>query len=127
MAEKQTWLQRQLASLSAGWRAPDTGEAPRNVASRLGSSFRRATITLRKTLGITTGDAFEGSGPDRRRAAARLIGDEGYDFVEKDGLQGRDLQSTVEKKYRGQVASGLTQASSRAVGSSLYDAPGYDE
>ena len=119
-----TWFQR----LTAGFRALSSGEGE-GTAARLGRSVRQTTAKLKTMLGIAgPGDAFEGSaGTDRRRAAQRLIGAERVAFVEKDGLKGRDLNATVEKEFRGQVASGLTAASTRAVGSSLMDAPGWED
>ena len=122
------WLQRGLASLSASIRAISSGEGE-SKAARLGRSVRQTAARFKSMLGIpVAGDGFEAAERhSRRKAAQKLIGAGEVAFVPQDGLKARDLNATVEKQYRGQVASGLAAASSRAVGSSLMDAPGWED
>ena len=127
-AQGGSWLQRGLASLGASWRALSSGEG-QSKAARLGRSVRQTAARFKSMLGLpVAGDGFEGAGQhSRRKAAQKLIGSGDVAFVPQDGLKGRDLNATVEKEYRGQVASGLAAAGSRAVGSSLMDAPGWED
>lgn len=128
MAKQTTWLQRGLQHLSAGFKALSTGEGA-STAARLGQSIKETKAKLKSMLGLEAGrDAFETSaGPDRRRAAQRLIGGGEMAFVPRSGMRTRDLNATVGSEFRGQLTAGLAAASSRAVGSTLADAPGWED
>lgn len=129
MAQELGWLQRSIKTLSAHLKALSSGDGE-SPAARLGRSFQKAAAqslgALKSALRMkSAGDTFEVTSKkvDRQRRAQRLIGGDVLEFVPKDAMRGRDLRATVQAEFRGQVAAGLAAASSRAVGSSLMDAP----
>ena len=131
---KPNLVQRGLRNLGQTARAVRTGEGD-GKAAKLGKAAKKG---LRKAkagmdglagalgFGGIQADAFEEE-PDehRRRKAAQLIfAEDAPVFVQRDGTDGRDLNTTVAPEFRAQVSAGLAAANTMTAGSTLVDPGG---
>lgn len=131
----QNLLQRSLRSLGESVRALRTGEgnsgaAKLNRSARQGVKKAKSGLkNLSVTLGFSAIDAYDDD-PDeqqrRRRARTLLSDDAPMVFMQQNGVDGRDLNSTVAPEFRAQVSAGFAAANTYTTGSTLVSSEAGD-